>query len=205
MPGMSGQQCTEAIRAWEHHQQLKATPIIAVTAHALPHETHLFLQSGLNDCLSKPINEQSLAKAIAKWTGIFVNAHHAIELPSDSITQHLQLPIIDREEGRSLSNGKDSLARELLTLLLESLPSDRLYLQNARNLNDRHALLERIHRIHGATQYCGVPQLRAICKTCETLIKNDVTQIEPALDELDTAIERLLAYAAAQNGAAPQP
>ncbi|NLY14223.1 MAG: response regulator [Gammaproteobacteria bacterium] len=205
MPGMSGQQCTEAIRAWEHHQQLKATPIIAVTAHALPHETHLFLQSGLNDCLSKPINEQSLAKAIAKWTGIFVSPHHAIELPSDSITQHLQLPIIDREEGRSLSNGKDSLARELLTLLLESLPSDRLYLQNARNLNDRRALLERIHRIHGATQYCGVPQLRAICKTCETLIKNDVTQIEPALDELDTAIERLLAYAAAQNGAAPQP
>ena len=77
-------------------------------------------------------------------------------------------------------------------MLLDSLPGDRAFIQQARSRNDRNALLERIHRMHGAAQYCGVPQLRAICKTCETLIKSNSEQIEPALDELDSAIERLL-------------
>ena len=201
MPVMSGQQCTEAMRTWERNQQLEATPIIAVTAHALPHETHLFLQAGLNDCLSKPISEQSLAQAIAKWTGIFIGNQSTFTLSQEQITQHQQLPIIDLQEGRSLSNGKESLAKELLHLLAESLPSDRLYLQQARAQQDRNALLERIHRIHGATQYCGVPQLRAICKTCEILIKENVAQIDPALDELDAAIARLLAHLSQQAGA----
>ncbi len=84
-------------------------------------------------------------------------------------------------------------------MLLDSLPNDRIYLQNARAKDDRAALLERIHRIHGATQYCGVPQLRSICKTCETLIKNEVTQISLALDELDAAIERVLMQLAQAN------
>jgi len=192
MPTMSGQQCTEAIRTWERNQKLKATPIIAVTAHALPYETQQFLQSGINDCLSKPISEHSLAQSIAKWTGIFISSEKQPELAPINTTEHLLLPVIDRQEGRALSNDKDSLANELLKLLFESLPSDRQYLQQARARNDRNALLERIHRIHGAAQYCGVPQLRAICKHCETLLKNKVALIDPALDELDAAIERLL-------------
>ncbi len=199
MPIMSGRQCTEAIRLWERNQQRKATPIIAVTAHVLPREIHLFQQSGFDDCLSKPISEQSLAKAIAKWTGIFTETQNQLKLLKESLIELQQLPIIDHQEGRALSNGKDSLADELLTLLVESLPSDRRYIQQARTQGDRSALLERIHRIHGATQYCGVPQLRAICKTCETLLKNNVAQIDPALEELDAAIERLLAHLAKQK------
>lgn len=198
MPVMSGQQCTEKMRHWEQVQQLKATPIIAVTAHALPHEAHLFKQSGLDDCLSKPISEQSLSGAIAKWTGIFINTQAGIEQTEEEQQQYQSLAIIDHQEGHNLSNGKESLAKELLTLLAESLPSDRLYLQQARAQRNRSALLERIHRIHGATQYCGVPQLRSICKTCETLIKNNAANIDPALDELDAAIERLLEQLASE-------
>ncbi|HKM37541.1 MAG TPA: ATP-binding protein [Thiopseudomonas sp.] len=199
MPVMSGQQCTEAMRLWEQQQHSHATPIIAVTAHALPYETHLFMQSGINDCINKPISEQSLAQAIAKWTGIFIASHSQHELPEQNLSQHQQLAVIDLQEGRALSNGKDSLASELLNLLVESLPGDRLYLQQARDKNNRNALLERIHRLHGATQYCGVPQLRAICKTCEILIKNNAPQIEPALDELDAAIERVLIQLASDS------
>lgn len=192
MPVMSGQECAEAIREWEHQQQRSATPIIAVTAHVMPHEASLFMQSGINDCLSKPISEHSLAQAIAKWIGVLVNTQETLVRTQDNSVAHQQLAVLDQHEGRSLSNGKESLANELLQLLLDSLPGDRAFIQQARSRNDRNALLERIHRMHGAAQYCGVPQLRAICKTCETLIKSNSEQIEPALDELDSAIERLL-------------
>ena len=36
-----------------------------------------------------------------------------------------------------------------------------------------NALIERVHRLHGATRYCGVPQLRAACQRSETLLKQD--------------------------------
>ena len=192
MPIMSGQQCTEAMRFWEHEQNLEATPIIAVTAHTLPHETDSFQESGLNYCLRKPISENTLIQAITKWTGVLITTQGPPESPAINFTQQQQLPIIDYEEGYRLANGREPLAHELLAMLLDSLPSDRLYLQRARAQDDRAALLERIHRIHGATQYCGVPQLRSICQTCETLIKSEVAQINPILDELDAAIERVL-------------
>jgi two-component system sensor histidine kinase BarA len=53
------------------------------------------------------------------------------------------------------------------------------------------AMIERVHRLHGATRYCGVPQLRAACLRSETLLKQDSPGAQDALDELEEAITRL--------------
>jgi two-component system, NarL family, sensor histidine kinase BarA len=45
--------------------------------------------------------------------------------------------------------------------------------------------------LHGATRYCGVPQLRAACLRSETLLKQNDPAALAALDELDEAITRL--------------
>ena len=52
-------------------------------------------------------------------------------------------------------------------------------------------MIERVHRLNGASRYCGVPQLRAACQRSETLLKQDSPQALQALDELDQAISRL--------------
>ena len=84
------------------------------------------------------------------------------------------------------------LAAELLGMLLDSLVVDRQIIQDAR-ANDAHeVLLQRVHRLHGATRYCGVPQLRAACQHCETLLKQKSPASAAALDDLDAAIEQLL-------------
>ena len=66
----------------------------------------------------------------------------------------------------------------------------------ARDAGERTALIERVHRLHGATRYCGVPQLRAACQRSETLLKQDDPEAQRALDELDDAIVRLTEAAA---------
>ncbi|MGV8377666.1 Hpt domain-containing protein, partial [Pseudomonas aeruginosa] len=63
--------------------------------------------------------------------------------------------------------------------------ADRQAIRQARDNDDRTALLERVHRLHGATRYCGVPQLRAACQTSETLLKQNDPAAAAALDELD--------------------
>jgi two-component system sensor histidine kinase BarA len=106
-----------------------------------------------------------------------------------------QLPVLDHEEGLRLAAGKADLAADMLAMLLASLEADREAVCVAREANDNNALIERVHRLHGATRYCGVPQLRAACQRAETLLKQDDAKAMAALDELDMAIARLASEA----------
>jgi CheY-like chemotaxis protein len=66
MPLMDGFETSIAIRKLE--QELKRrTPIVAMTAHALPEDRQKCLAAGMDDYLSKPINERHLIKAIQRW------------------------------------------------------------------------------------------------------------------------------------------
>lgn len=191
MPVMDGSQTTLAIRQWESTHDAPPLPIVALTAHALTDEKRALLQKGLDDYLTKPINELQLAKTVLKWTGRGLS-------PQPSTTSSLpllpkpSLAVLDPEEGLRRAAGKTELAQEMLSMLLQTLPRDRQAIQQARQSGNPEALLQQVHYLHGATQYCGVPQLRHACYQCETLLKQKDPAIETALDELDAAIERLL-------------
>ncbi|XKD44969.1 Sensor histidine kinase RcsC [Pseudomonas aeruginosa] len=161
MPGMDGRQATEAIRRWEAEREVSPVPVIALTAHALSNEKRALLQAGMDDYLTKPIDEQQLAQVVLKWTGLSLGQ----SLASMSRAPQLgQLSVLDPEEGLRLAAGKADLAADMLAMLLASLAADRQAIRQARDNDDRTALLERVHRLHGATRYCGVPQLRAACQ-----------------------------------------
>ena len=190
MPGMDGRQTTEAIRHWEHVEGSTPLPIIALTAHALANEKRSLLQSGMDDYLTKPISDRQLAQVVLKWTGLALRSQpqHSADQTSQP---ELNLKVLDEEEGLRLAAGKATLADDMLGMLLQSLESDRRTIREARQAGDRQALIERVHRLHGATRYCGVPQLRNACQQSETLLKQNHPASEAALDELDAAIVRL--------------
>ena len=190
MPGMDGRETTEAIRQWEAAQDSAPVPIVALTAHALANEKRSLLQNGLDDYLTKPIGERQLAQVVLKWTGLPLRQQST--QASERRQPALGLSVLDHAEGLQLAAGKADLAAELLGMLLDSLAVDRQIIQDARG-NDAHdVLLQRVHRLHGATRYCGVPQLRAACQHCETLLKQKSPASAAALDDLDAAIEQLL-------------
>ena len=64
MPELNGIEVTEQLR---EDQCNKDTPIIALTAHALPHEQKSFLNAGMDACLTKPILDHQLFELIDKW------------------------------------------------------------------------------------------------------------------------------------------
>jgi two-component system sensor histidine kinase BarA len=195
MPGMDGRQTTEEIRRRESLRDAQPTPIVALTAHALANERRQLLQGGMDDYLTKPINERQLAQVVLKWTGLSLQAIN--KRPAEiELQEHGNLRVLDAEEGLRLAAGKADLAADMLRMLLESLVSDREAIQAARDNRDHDALIERVHRLHGATRYCGTPQLRAACQQTETLLKQNDPESFKALDRLDAAIETLAAEAA---------
>ncbi|MGE7956268.1 response regulator [Pseudomonas sp. NPDC089530] len=190
MPGMDGRQSTEAIRQWESERNGTPLPVIALTAHAMANEKRALLQSGMDDYLTKPISERQLAQVVLKWTGLALR-NQGPERTGEPSANGLELQVLDHDEGLRLAAGKADLAADMLAMLLASLEADREAIRAARAANDHTALIERVHRLHGATRYCGVPQLRAACQRSETLLKQEDSKAFAALDELERAINRL--------------
>ncbi len=70
MPEMNGYEATQAIREIENNQQERPTNptiIIALTADAMVGAREKCLQSGMDDYISKPIDEDVLKNALDKW------------------------------------------------------------------------------------------------------------------------------------------
>jgi len=63
LPGMDGAEATRQIRQMNEYQAL---PIIALTAHAIKGETETIMASGVNDLVTKPVDEEQLLTRLAK-------------------------------------------------------------------------------------------------------------------------------------------
>ncbi|MCL6479307.1 MAG: response regulator [Peptococcaceae bacterium] len=69
MPVMDGYSATRTIRKWESDNNLKATPIVALTAYALKEDIQKSLDAGCNAHLTKPIKKAILLETISNYTG----------------------------------------------------------------------------------------------------------------------------------------
>ncbi|NMT64941.1 ATP-binding protein [Marinobacter orientalis] len=67
MPLMDGYETTRYIREWEKSNGQGGTPIIALTADALPGTEATCREAGMNDYLSKPVRKEGLRKVLSRW------------------------------------------------------------------------------------------------------------------------------------------
>ena len=65
LPGMSGYDLARTVRARE--QGDRHTPIVAMTAAALDGDREKCLEAGMDDYLTKPLDLEALARAVARW------------------------------------------------------------------------------------------------------------------------------------------
>lgn len=67
MPNMSGSQATQKIRELEMESNLGHTPIVALTANAMKGDRERFIQAGMDDYLSKPLQIPELNRVIQEY------------------------------------------------------------------------------------------------------------------------------------------
>ena len=68
MPMLDGLAATQAIRRWEGSHGRPATPIVALSAHALPEDVQRSIEAGCSAHLTKPIRRDRLIAAIQEYT-----------------------------------------------------------------------------------------------------------------------------------------
>lgn len=67
MPVMDGYETTRCIREWEQSNGQGGTPIIALTADALPGTEASCHDAGMNDYLAKPVRKECLREVLSRW------------------------------------------------------------------------------------------------------------------------------------------
>lgn len=181
MPGMDGIQTAETIR--QTCERNNATPVIAITAHALEEEKQALLAQGFRDYLAKPVDEWQLLAVIDKWADPAANG----------------LATVDIALCLRLANGKTQLACDMFNMLADDLEDDIEKIKAMHQSADTKALLEAVHRLHGACCYTGVPALKNAALNCERMLKKDQALSPALLDELLAAADAVIQWQQSNN------
>ncbi|EAR54735.1 putative sensor histidine kinase/response regulator [Photobacterium sp. SKA34] len=207
MPEMDGVTACQKIHdtALNHN-----TPVIAVTAHAMAGERERLINAGMDDYLTKPIEEHILQQILAKWIAPTTPQATPSSVSRALVTLEGQVndlaPVkknnnvsFDWDLALKQAAGKVDLAHDMLQMLLDFMPEVEMLVNEALDGKDVE-LWSPIHKLHGSCAYSGVPRLKNLCLEIETALKANATlsDIEPELleliDEMDNIVKTSKGY-----------
>ena len=192
MPEMDGYSATAEIRS---RLQID-TPIIAMTAHALPGETEKCLRVGMNDYLSKPIRPDELFDRLYS-TYIDTSGKKTNSFDADSPYRYINLRYM-----KEVSGGKQDYERTVTAQFLEIIPRDLVNLEIALQRNDIPRLQRIAHDMKTSLSVMGLnetlqPYLDAIEAGASdpSLLRSNCDQVirrcQSALREADQFFQSL--------------
>jgi signal transduction histidine kinase/CheY-like chemotaxis protein len=148
MPEMDGYTATEKIR-FDLHLNL---PIIAMTAHALAGEKERCIGAGMDDYISKPIDEPQLYKLIHKYA----------QTLSES-----EVAVIDMEYLRTLSKGDKEFEKNMMQAFTEQIPRELNELKTAIGNRNYRKIGSVAHNMKSTVSYLGIHQLSPLLEQIE--------------------------------------
>ena len=194
MPELDGFEATRRIRIWEATENRARTPIVALTAHALPADRDRCLAAGMDDYLVKPYSSRSLGAVIARWLAPTGPVRAATETETRTETA----PPLDPTK---LAEVRALMGPQFTALLTTFATTVRDQLQQAwcaHQAKDSEALLNVVHRLKNTGGDIGATNLHAVAATLEQDLKRGVfpvggiDRLEQTCQEAAIAAERLL-------------
>jgi HPt (histidine-containing phosphotransfer) domain-containing protein len=94
-----------------------------------------------------------------------------------------------------LAGNNRKVASELFTLLLKSLPTEYENIKTAYKKQQLTDLLNYLHKLHGALNYCGTPKLKKSTLAFESAVKTrSMDALPKRLVEFEEAVHEVLHY-----------
>jgi diguanylate cyclase (GGDEF)-like protein len=218
MPGWDGLRTTAAIRAHESTQNLSPTPVIALTAQAMPGDREAFLAGGMDDYLAKPLRLAELSGLLARWVKPAAPPPERAPAPLALALAPAEPTLAELDSGAidalfALDDGAGETFRTIFTCW-ESSSADLLAeIKDAVAAGSAEALQAAAHPLKSSSASLGAVMVAALAQRLEQAgrsgnlapIDRVVPRLERALDRARELLSaRLLAPSSAAPAAAPQ-
>jgi len=168
MPKMDGISATKVIK---EHLQEKTPPIIAMTAYAMKEDQEKFLNSGMNDYISKPISADNLLNKVKHW----LTQKKLNVVKSKKKSRTIELEVINKDVAKNLLylTDKETIIQiytELEVELKEGL-KDCMALYPKGQLGEIRKIL---HTLKGSSGTLGVSKVENKVKEIEHNLKQNI-------------------------------
>ena len=192
MPIMDGLEATRQIRRHEKDMTTR-TPIVALTAHAMPEDESRCLEAGMDHYLSKPIRAKKLLAVLHEC--VFPDGTHS-EPDEDTDAQNLKRdtgPLVDWEMAFETVGGDRELLRELLLVFLEERETMIGDIAVAIESNVTKEIRRTSHAMKGALMHLGASPAAEYAKEIETNVEQrEPEQLKTVWRELKDACQQLV-------------
>ncbi|HVI47946.1 MAG TPA: response regulator [Chitinophaga sp.] len=168
MPEMDGYTTIQQIRQGLHSN----IPVIAMTAHAMAGEREKCLQMGMNEYISKPIDEEALHRMIQVYTGKFAT-HESLPVHPSAASVNGSSHLINMQYLQQLSKGDRAFEKTMLEQFVSQLPEDLSQLKHAIDQNDVASIRATAHNLKTTVSFIGLE-----------------THLYPLLDQLEQTDEQ---------------
>jgi len=204
MPEMDGLEATTRLRELGY----RSLPIVALTAHAMRGDRERFLQAGMDDALSKPIDPNGLRAAVQAWTD---DRRPSLPLALDAAPESGSVgasrgdakaePVL-AESGSGAGEGlpmidfghiesmRGTLARsdviEVFQMFLLEVRKRTDWLRDNVDQAPEQSLVEEAHALKGLSANFGALRLSDIAKTMELAARDsDTRTVREALQDMN--------------------
>lgn len=157
MPGMSGLQATQMIREAESKRRLKHTPIIAVTANAMPGDRQACLASGMDGYTPKPVSPQALMQEMDRVLELLASGQVPAVVPGTPPPADAEVKrpaaspeALDVDKLRRRLDGDEETLRQLALAMRSDLVSRLTDMQRALETRDGAAAVAHAHGLKGS-------------------------------------------------------
>ncbi|MHB8961459.1 MAG: response regulator, partial [Candidatus Limnocylindrales bacterium] len=189
MPTMDGLEATRRIRAGQPPGAI--TPIVAMTASAMPEDQQRCLDAGMDDYVSKPVDPARLAEITGRWleqksaTGA---ATARTQRPPTGVLDPELLAQLQRMDARTAGSALADVVRDFVREATAEVGA----LEDALAVHDSDSALATAHRLRGGSANLAASRLAAVLLQLEHAVRaEDWAQadgLRPALrQELDAA------------------
>jgi CheY-like chemotaxis protein len=173
MPYLNGYEATGRIRDVERRRGWGRTPIIALTAFAMPGDREKCLAADMDDYVVKPYGREAIVHLLRRWAmpGAAVRNGAAPQSTMPDVEPHSPQPVsdltLDDKRIRDLKSVMGDAFPSLITSIADALLANAQLVQQAIDSKDVPAVLSAAHKLKNTAGEIGAGQLRAVATQFE--------------------------------------
>jgi len=200
MPRLDGYEATAAIRRLEQERGLRRMPIVALTANAMSGDRDRCQAAGMDDYLSKPLRQEDLAAALARWLPqVEAGADAPASMPwrETPAAEALDATALDAIRALQRPDAPDIL-QKVVGLYLAGAAAQLTQLKKSLAAGDMKGVQAIAHSLKSSSANLGVIHLAPLCREIEAMAgAGDAESIAPKFAEIEQ--EFIRAQAALQS------